>query len=239
MRDLTNDNFGLLIAYLLPGFVVLWGASYHADAVRSWMASTPSDAPTVGGFLFATLASTAAGLIASAVRWATIDRILRRFGLRQPAWNFELFADRLAAYEVLVAQHYRYYQFYANTLVALAWTYGCRFAALGPGGPQEFLVAAGFLLIEAVLFAGSWDTLQKYYDRTGALLRAGADATPVAVADSDGRPRRSGTTPVGPAASGPDQAGPRGRHRRGRARAAGRGCNHTARADRRGNRAQR
>ena len=70
MRDLTRDNFGLLIAYLLPGFVALWGAAYHVEAVQSWLRSTAPDAPTIGGFLYATLASTALGLVISAVRWA-------------------------------------------------------------------------------------------------------------------------------------------------------------------------
>jgi hypothetical protein len=176
MRDVTHDNFGLLIAYLLPGFVVLWGAAYHVETARSWIGATPSDAPTVGGFLYATLASTAAGLIVSAVRWAIVDRVMKRLGVRQPAWDFDLFAVRLAAYEVLVAQHYRYYQFYANMLVALAWAYSCRLAALKPWGVRECWVAFGFVLIEAVLFVGSWDTLRKYYGRTAALLGAGPTA---------------------------------------------------------------
>ena len=67
MRDLTRDNFGLLIAYVLPGFVTLWGAAYHIEAVRPWLQSTAPDAPTIGGFLYATLASTALGLIVVAV----------------------------------------------------------------------------------------------------------------------------------------------------------------------------
>jgi hypothetical protein len=123
MRDLTRDNFGLLIAYVLPGFVALWGGSYHVEAVRPWLQATPKDAPTVGGFLYTTLASTTLGLVISGVRWAVVDQLLARTGIRQPRWDFELFAERLTAYEILVVNHYRYYQFYANMLVALAWTY--------------------------------------------------------------------------------------------------------------------
>ena len=76
MRDLTRDNFGLLIAYVLPGFVALWGGSYHVEAVRPWLNATPSDAPTVGGFLYTTLASTTLGLTISGMRWAVVDRVL-------------------------------------------------------------------------------------------------------------------------------------------------------------------
>ena len=170
MRDLTRDNFGLLVAYVLPGFITLWGAAYHIEAVRSWLRSTAPDAPTVGGFLYATLASTALGLVVSAVRWAVIDRLLAGFGLRQPAWDFGLFAERLAAYEVLVSNHYRYYQFYANMLVALAISYVSRLLAVRTWDCREGWLVIGFILVEALLFAGAWDTLHKYYARTDALL---------------------------------------------------------------------
>ena len=172
MRDLTRDNFGLLIAYVLPGFVALWGGAYHVEAVRPWLRSTPADAPTIGGFLYATLASTTLGLIISGVRWAVIDRLLARGGVRPPRLDFERFAERLAAYDFLVAQHYRYYQFYANMLVALAWTYLARLASLPAWPGREAWLSLGFVLVEVVLFLGSRDALSKYYDRTAALLRS-------------------------------------------------------------------
>lgn len=174
MRDLRRDNFGILIAYLLPGSVALWGASYHVEAVRPWFQASPGDAPSIGGFLFATLASTSLGMVVSALRWALVDTVLSRLGVRPPRWNFELFAERLAAYEFLIAHHYRYYQFYANMLVALAIAYASRILAGVAWGRTEASIAAGFVTIEAVLCAGSWDTLTKYYARTDALLRAPA-----------------------------------------------------------------
>lgn len=171
MRDITRDNFGLLIAYLLPGFVVLWGVSYHEVTVRSWLRATAPDAPSIGGFLYATLASTALGLIVSAVRWAVIDRVLSWLGVRQPEWDFELFSERLAAYEVLVSNHYRYYQFYANTFVALLFTYSSRLTLLTTWGRREAWIFLAVIVTEAILFVGSRDTLKKYFTRTGELLR--------------------------------------------------------------------
>lgn len=172
MRDLTQDNFGLLIAYLLPGFVALWGMAYHVETIQLWLQSTAPNAPTIGGFLYATLASTALGLVVSAVRWALVDRILGWLGVRQPEWDFDQFSERLAAYEVLVANHYRYYQFYANMLVALICTYLSRLVAQKTSHGREGWIAAGVVIVEAILFAGAWDTLRKYYVRTGALLTA-------------------------------------------------------------------
>jgi hypothetical protein len=172
MRDLTQDNFGLLIAYLLPGFVVLWGTAYHVEAIQLWLQSTAPNAPTIGGFLYATLASTALGLVISAVRWASVDRILGWMGVRQPEWNFDQFSERLAAYEVLVANHYRYYQFYANMLIAVLCTYLSRLMGQKTWHGGEGWIAVGVVLVEAILFVGAWDTLRKYYIRTGALLTA-------------------------------------------------------------------
>src|SRR5438093_134632 len=52
VRDVTSENFGLLIAYLLPGFVALWGVSPAVPGAGAWLAAPPVGAPTVGGFLY-------------------------------------------------------------------------------------------------------------------------------------------------------------------------------------------
>lgn len=170
MGDLSRDNFGLVIAYLLPGFVALWGLAFHSPLVWHWLGATPSDPATVAGFLYAVMVSTALGLFVSAVRWALIDRILAALGIRQPTWDFELFAERIAAYEVLVSNHYCYYQFYANMLVASVFAYASRWVQIERWDRVEYSFALGVVLVVAILFLGAADTLRKYYERTGALL---------------------------------------------------------------------
>ena len=64
MKEVSPGNFGLLIAFLLPGFIVLWGLSYFSATVRLWLAGS-GQSPTVGGFMFVTLASVAAGVTVS------------------------------------------------------------------------------------------------------------------------------------------------------------------------------
>lgn len=175
LRDLTKDNFGLLIAYLLPGSVALWGVSYHSEIVEAWLRSAPPDAPTVGGFLYATLASTALGLVVSAVRWAILDRAFAWAGVRPTDWDFALLSERLAAFETIVAYHYSYYQFYANTFVAVAFS-ALAFLRSDEARPvQAGWFLASVLAVEIILLLGAWDTLRKYYARTGALL-SGASA---------------------------------------------------------------
>ena len=172
VQPVSRDNFGLLIAYLLPGFVALSGLSLVSDTVRAWLQVTPSEAPTVGGFLYVTLASIAVGLIVSAVRWAVIDHLYHRTGIHAPIWNFRKLPERLQAFETLVQYHYRYYQFHANMLVALSFTY----ALLVVAGRFEEAASAwfhvGFLATLVILVAGSRDTLRKYYDRVSHLLES-------------------------------------------------------------------
>ena len=115
MTEWTDKNFGLVIAYLLPGFVALWGVGCFSPTVASWISASPQGAPTVAGVCYVTLASLAAGLIAnrgcgsaavlaggdraSAGQWAEYCPVLLRRGagssivsrletaIASPVWN--------------------------------------------------------------------------------------------------------------------------------------------------------
>ena len=169
MGDLTERGFGLVIAYLLPGFVLLLGISLTSPAVEAWLrTSADSSSPTVGTFLYLLLASLTAGMTVGAFRWAIIDRIHHATGLTRPRFELRHVHERLDAFELFVHHHYRYYEFFANTMLAALASYTCwRFTA-SPGGPR--LGDAGFLILEAVFFAASRDTLRNYYWRVGQVL---------------------------------------------------------------------
>jgi hypothetical protein len=171
MKDLSEKNFGVVIAFLLPGFILLWGISFSSRTVADWLAKANStSAPTFGGFLYASLASLALGLVVSAVRWAIIDQLLRLFGTRAPKLNFESLSDKdkYAAFTGAVENHYRYYQYYANTLVALVASFAI-YVIHGPNPPTwPYWIVAGALIL--ILFLGSRDSLTKYFERIAAIL---------------------------------------------------------------------
>jgi hypothetical protein len=169
MKDVSTGNFGLLIAFLLPGFVVLWGVSYFSPTVRLWL-SGAGQTPNVGGFMFVTLASVAAGVTVSTVRWLVIDTIHHWTGLPQPAWDFSRFQDRVGAYNVLNDIHYKFYQSHANGLVALAFVYLARRTHQGFFTTPLDLFDLGFVALSVILFVGSRDMLRKYYTRVSQLL---------------------------------------------------------------------
>jgi hypothetical protein len=171
MSELSGKNFGIIIAYVLPGFVTLWGVSHYSPTVESWLTTTSSGSPTVAGFMYVTLASLGAGLTVSAVRWCLLDSVHHATGIEPPPWEFANLDDRLQGFLALVENHYRYYQFYGNTFVAMAIAYRVRLAWLRSSPWQEGWWTVAFMVLEAILLAGSRDALRKYYSRAARLLR--------------------------------------------------------------------
>jgi len=172
VRDLSPLNFGLIIAYLVPGFVIVWGLSWHFPIIASWLVGSSQNAPTVGELFYATLASVACGMFANMARWAILDTVNHHTGVPPPAWDFSRLHERLAAYELLVEFHYRFYQFGGNALVAMLFTYTAYRATPGGWADQWGAVDIGFVFVCVILFLGSRDALRKYYRRAGALLHA-------------------------------------------------------------------
>lgn len=168
MEGVSARNFGLLIAYVLPGFVTLWAVALVSPAVRVWLVGSTAAGPNVSGFMYVLIASVAAGMTVSAVRWATVDWLHAVTGLVRPAWDDARLGKRLGAFEALVENHYRYYQFYANMLVALGLAYPTW--CLSAGGSLFQPTDWGFLLVEGVFFAASRDALGRYYRRSAILL---------------------------------------------------------------------
>jgi hypothetical protein len=114
--DVIDNNFGVVIAFWLPGFLLLWGLAYSFPQVSALIPKpTEGDAPTVGGFLYVALASLAVGLIVSAIRWMIVDTLMHATGVRQPRtieYKQLKNQDVLNAFQAVVENHYRYYQYY-------------------------------------------------------------------------------------------------------------------------------
>jgi hypothetical protein len=169
MNDLAGKQFGLIIAYVLPGFVAIWALQPFFSTLRVWLSASPSLPAGVESVFFVTLASTAAGMTVSAFRWGVVDMAHALTGLPRPQWDDSNLPDRLDAFDLIVEAHYRYYQFYSNTFVS-----GIIVLAAGLAAHQPWVASPlhiGLLIVtESVFFAMSRDTLRKYYVRTSRLL---------------------------------------------------------------------
>lgn len=198
MPTVSNATFGPLVAYLVPGATVLAGLAPYSATLRSWFALSPADAPTIGGFLFLTVAALAVGMTVSAVRWAVVDSLHAWTGLGPPPLDFSALGRNVEAFVLLIEIHYRHYQFYANMLVATAVAYASYRTQLGGLTPVGWPdVAVGLLAL--VFFAASRDTLRKYYGRSRQLLCGASKHSvrghhpPAPATGGGGRPRaRSG-----------------------------------------------
>jgi len=167
--DTSSRQFGLLVAYLLPGFIALAGIARLVPAVARWLQPTTDQGSVgLGPPVYAVLAATALGMVLSCFRWLLIDHVHEWTGVRAPRWDVDRLEARLDAFNALVEYHYRYYQFYANTLIAVIWTY--LLYRLSRASSLGFASDIGALMLCAALFAGSRDALTKYFARTDQLI---------------------------------------------------------------------
>ncbi|MBX9787501.1 MAG: hypothetical protein K2Y37_01170 [Pirellulales bacterium] len=171
MKEVSQKNFGLLIAYVVPGLVVLWGVSYSSETVRMWITTANEASPSVAGFLYVTLASLAAGLALDAVRSVTIDHFHHLTGVRAPKLDFSDFQAKFWAFNQIVESHYRHYQAYAHMAIAVPFAVvACDLA--GGDHTRHLWTGAALCLLEAILLVSSRDALRKFYARAGDLLRS-------------------------------------------------------------------
>jgi len=184
VRDVTHDNFGFLIAYVVPGLVVVWSVGLLSPTVAGWLGGA-GDSVTVGGFLYVTIASVAAGMMASAVRWLAIDSLHHATGIPKPDWDFGRLQEHHAAFQTVVEHQYRHYQFYSNVLVSLLFAFAVRRLAVDATPGEIAVESLGFAAVMAVCLVTSRDNLRKYYARTNQILSA--RRTPAVRAPRGGR----------------------------------------------------
>jgi hypothetical protein len=171
MKEVTEKNFGVIIAFWLPGFLFMWGLSYSLPSVAAWLATAKDDAPTVGGFLYASLASLALGLVINAIRWALVQELLL-YGvtrLARPRINFGNLTNKdvLAAFTGAIENNYRYYQYYANALVALIGAVTC-YLRYGIS-PLSWIVWALVGTTAFILFLACRNELKAFNERATAI----------------------------------------------------------------------
>lgn len=159
-------NFGILIAYIIPGWIGLLGLAYVYPLFQTWLSGSLETSPTVGGFLFSALASIALGTGFSTVRWLVLDPLVTLTLKPCPQPDFQQLRHSHEAMRLLIDSHYRYYQFHGNLIVASLIAVSCRWNAIG-FSPQE---GFGLAVVILILLAGARDTKSKYDQKTVQLL---------------------------------------------------------------------
>lgn len=181
-QDQLGKSFGLVIAFLVPGMIGLYAGSLHVPMLQDWFAAAGRAQTTVGGFLFITIASSGAGAFLSGVRWYFLEGKIKRavdVSTEHDIVNRRETQTELV-YQHMRQQHYDFYLFYSNTLVALvvlwvswlfsqlpsltAWTLSWETAK--PIVGTLLGVAVGWVLYESAK-----DAYSRYQKKRAAVLR--------------------------------------------------------------------
>jgi hypothetical protein len=114
-----------------------------------------------------TLASLGAGILMNCLRRLLVDPLHHWTGIARRDWSYAALDEKVAAIEFLIANQFRYYQFYGNMFVSAA----IAFAAMEVGSPSwSWSRIVGFIVLEVVLWFGSRETLSGYYRRLHEVL---------------------------------------------------------------------
>jgi hypothetical protein len=167
MQPFSNEHMGVAIAYMLPGFVVLWGLSCFSPTIRMWLDGSAGASPTVGSFLYVILVSLGLGILTNIIRHLILDPVHRLTGIVRREWNYQHLQENIEAIEFLVLHQFRYYQFAGNTFLALIFS-GVIFAIFLTDWKIGQFIA--LLLVEIFLWFGSRDILRTYYRRLEEVL---------------------------------------------------------------------
>ncbi|HTN52885.1 MAG TPA: hypothetical protein VML50_10820 [Anaeromyxobacter sp.] len=176
-------DFGVLIAFLAPGFVAYSAVAQVSPLARAWIDAAGEKQQDFGVFLFVALAALALGLAVSGLRALAVDRVflsdapaLRWLRIEPPVvdWSKVTNDTDLAIVITLRDAFYRYFQFYANMAVALlAWVVvrvAGRWGSGALGAWRERILIGLTLAGVAVLLASAHDSLARYAE---ALARRG------------------------------------------------------------------
>jgi hypothetical protein len=169
----TNFDFGVVIAFIAPGFLAFHAASYHFPTADAWMSAVSDKDQSVGLFLFVLLASLSLGLVVSGIRALMIDTLicwsfLGKFAVPRSTLDWSRIDEKnLPVLLAIRDNHYRYYQFYANTLVAMVLWMLARGSSSMPAlsWPKWTLM----LVATAALFLSARDALNRYGAALGKL----------------------------------------------------------------------
>lgn len=159
--DKLGLNFGLLIAYLIPGFLGTYALAEYVSAINTLLGGADK-VPSTGAYVPLLFIALAVGIVINAFSSIVIRRLIHRSGIDpKPAVVHKKFRNEdLPRYEFIVETTFRYHQFYSNMLVAIllltrVW--------LSVPFPEKWLRIASFLVVISVLFSAARSSLRAFY----------------------------------------------------------------------------
>ncbi|MFI6155873.1 hypothetical protein ACIBCA_24670 [Kitasatospora sp. NPDC051170] len=172
-KDFTISTFGLLIAYLLPGFLVLYGVSFWSPQVEGLFNTFRAAKSDVGLSLLMLMASLTAGLILSPMRHLLYEVWCRFGAAKLESADFQKLgeAGKLDSFRTVVDEHYRHHQFYGHCSLAILPVAAGLVRTQGSHSTNgAWLVSLSSVAVEAALIYAARNTYKKYVDRAKIVL---------------------------------------------------------------------
>jgi hypothetical protein len=170
MKDLSSTSFGLVIAYLLPGFAGFFALSFWSSSIQAMFFTFVEAQSNVGRFLLVILCSLVIGLELSVVRFAVFEKLICK-KMKRDQCDFSQLAiePKFLAFRGTVDEFYRYHQFWGGMAIVvpfLAW------GLIGITEPysKKWLVGIVFLALELFNIVGAYAAFKNYIDTASRIL---------------------------------------------------------------------
>lgn len=158
--DKFNLNFGLVIAFIVPGFLGLYAASEYSDVIQKLLGGSDY-IPTIGAVVPLLLLAIASGILLNALAWALIRPIIELTGVKRPEIRYGKMKKEA------IESSYRYYQSYVHLFLVLL-IIGIQ--SLVSYNLPSLPYIALFISVLAVLFIAARDSLSRSYQRMSDIL---------------------------------------------------------------------
>ncbi len=162
MKTIAPLDFSNVIAFLIPGFVSFYALKYFSPPISEIIEKSLSDNSNAGVLLVLLLFSLGIGIIVSAFRSLTLDKIFITF----PSLDYSKLADEknLVVFNEIISNLYRFSQFYGNMLISLlVLMFGNIYADLNWN--QNIIFYIALVVTMLVLWKSHRSHLKLTYDR--------------------------------------------------------------------------
>lgn len=154
-------NFGLVIAYLIPGFLATYAVAPRVNTVDALLGG-PGRVPNSASVVPLVLIAVGVGIIINAISAVVIRPLIHLSGVRAEAGSFStrLTDEEIRRYDHLVEITFRYHQFYSNMLIAVVLL-----APIWLRSPvlENILRNGSFLVVVVVLSVTARSSLRHFY----------------------------------------------------------------------------
>lgn len=171
MKEYGYTPFGLVIAFMLPGFAGLYGLSLWFPALNVSLQVVTGPSASIAALLVLVMQSLLLGLEVTLLRWLIFERLLgQSHSFTSKEFQKLSEPETLSAFHMVVEQHYRYHQFWGGLAVVIPIG-AAGWLRSSPATLELKLAGAALLFaLECLTAAGALSALRLYVDRGKAIL---------------------------------------------------------------------